>query len=92
MHSKRCELSSHGWPDKQIECNVSSTLQLFYFDQQIEKILQAFQKSELFNFFVDWIITDAKLFFEALTQPGTIIDDPVRLVCVYMLLLTELFR
>ena len=37
-----------------------------YFDQQSEKILQAFQNLELF--FVDWSITDAKLFFEAPTR------------------------
>ena len=47
------EPSLHGWPDKQISGNVSATLQHFYFDQQSEKILQVFQKIELFNFFVD---------------------------------------
>ena len=72
------------------------TLQNFYFSQQSEKILQAFQKIELFNFFVvDGIITDAKLFFEASTQQGMMIDDTVILVCVcvcvYMLLLREIF-
>ena len=82
MHSKRGEPSLHGWPDKQISGNVSATLQHFYFDQQSEKILQAFQQLELLIFFVDWSITDAKLFFEATTQ----------LVCVYMLLLREVFR
>ena len=54
---------------KKISGNVSATLQHFYFDQQSEKILQAFQKLELLIFFVDWSITDAKLFFEAPTQP-----------------------
>ena len=57
----------------------------FYFNQQIEKILQAFQKIELFNFFfffVDWSITDAKLFFEVPTQQGIMIDETVGLVCV----------
>ena len=34
------------------------------------------------NFFVDWSIADAKLFFEAPTQSGMMIDDTVRLVCV----------
>ena len=67
-------------------------MQYFYFDQQSEMIPQAFWKLELFNyFFVDWSITDAKLIFEALTQPGIRIDDTVRLVCVYMLLLKEIF-
>ena len=82
MHSKRGEPSLHGWPDKQISGNVSATLQHFYFDQQSEKILQAFQELELFKLFVDWSITDAKLFFEAPTQPGLMIDDRIRLVCL----------
>ena len=73
MHSKRREPSLHDWPDKQILGNVSATLQHFYFDQQSEKFIQAFQKVQLFNFFVDWSITDAKLFFEASTQLGN--DD-----------------
>ena len=51
MHSKSGEPSLHGWPDKPISSNVSATLQHFYFDQQSDKILQAFQKIELFNFF-----------------------------------------
>ena len=75
------------------------TLQNFYFSQQSEKILQAFQKKELFLAFflvVDGIITDAKLIFEAPTQQGIMIDDTVILVCVcvcvwYMLLLREIF-
>ena len=46
MHSKRGEPSLHGWPEKQISGNVSATLQGFYFDQQNEKILQAFQNLE----------------------------------------------
>ena len=92
MYWKRGEPSLHGWPDKQISGNVSATLHHFYFDQQSEKILQAFQKLELFNFFFYWSITDAKLFFEAPTQTGMMIDDRVRLVCVYMLLLREIFR
>ena len=83
MHSKRGEASLHGWLDKQSSGNVSATLQHFYFDQQSEKILQAFQKLELLNFFVDWSITDAKLFFEAPTQPGMMIDDTARLVCLH---------
>ena len=68
MHSKRSEPSLHGWPDKQIPGNVSATLQHIYFDQQSEKALQAFQKLELFNFFFDSSITDAKLFFGKPTQ------------------------
>ena len=52
-------------------------MQHFYFGQQSEKILQAFQKLELFNFFVDWVINDAKLFFEAPTQPDMMIDNTV---------------
>ena len=31
-------------------------------------------------------------FFETPTQPGMMIDDTVRLVCVYMLLLRVVFR
>ena len=81
MHSKRCGPSLHGWPEKQISGNVSATLQHFYLDQQSEKILQAFQKLKVLNFFVDWSIIDAKLFFEVPTQPGMMIDDTVKLVC-----------
>ena len=91
MHSKRGEPSLHVWLDKQILGIVSSSKH-FYFDHQSEKILQAFQKLELFKIFVGWSITDAKLFFEAPTQPGMMIDDTIRLVCVYMLLLREIFR
>ena len=67
-------------------------MQHFYFGQQSEKILQAFQKLELFNFFVDWVINDAKLFFEAPTQLDMMIDNTVRLVCVHTLLLRKNFR
>ena len=81
MHSKRGGPSLHGWPDKQISGNVSAT-QHFYFDQQGEKILQAFQKLELLKKIVDWSITDAKLFFEAPTWLGMMVDDTVRLVCL----------
>ena len=42
MHSKMGEPSLHGWPDKHILGNVLATLQHFDFDQQSEKILQAF--------------------------------------------------
>ena len=100
MHSKRGEPSLHDWPDKQILGNVSATLkhfnvsaslQHFYFDQQSAKILQAFQKLELFNFF---LLTGVllMLFFEAPTQLGMMFDDTVRLVCLYMLLLREIFK
>ena len=81
MHSKRGEPSLHVWPDKQISGSVSAILEHFYFDQQSEKILQAFQN--FLNFFVDWSITDAKFFFESAAQPGMMIDDTVRLVCMY---------
>ena len=92
MHSKRDEPNLHVWPDKQTLGNVLATLQCFYFDQHSGKILQAYQKSEFFFFFVDWNIADACLLFEAPTQLGMMIDDTVRLVCVFMLLLTEIFR
>ena len=42
MHSRRGEPWLNGGPDKQILGNVSATLQHFYFDQQSEKIPQAF--------------------------------------------------
>ena len=60
-------------------------MQHFYFGQHNEEMLQAFKKLEILIIFVDWSITDAKLFFEASTQPGMMVDDTVRLVCVYML-------
>ena len=50
MHSKKGKPSLHGWLDKQILGNVLAPIQHFYFDQQSEKILQAFQKLGLFNF------------------------------------------
>ena len=80
MHSKRTKYTLHVWPEKQISGNVSASLKHFYFDQQSEKILQAFSRSQ--NFFVDWSIIDAKLFFKAPTQRGMMIDDTVRLVCL----------
>ena len=62
---KKGEPSLHDLPDKQISANVSATLQHFYFYQQSEKILQAYQILELFKF-CSWLsITNAKLFFEA---------------------------
>ena len=65
----------------------------FYFDQQSQKILQILHSRSYnsLNFFVDKSITDAKFFFGAPTQPGMMSDDTVRLVCVYMLLLREIF-
>ena len=57
-------------------CNVSASLQHFYFDQHS-------RKHNFLNSFVDCSITDAKLFFEAPTQPGMMIDDAVRLVIVH---------
>ena len=50
------------------------------------------RSSNFLIFIVGWNITDAKLIFEAPTQPGMMIDDTVRLVCVYMLFLREIFR
>ena len=91
MHSKRGEPSLHGWPGKQISGNVSATLQYFYFDQQSEKFIQAFQKLQLLIFFVDWNITDP-YFLKPLLNWEMMIDDTVKLVCVYMLLLREIFR
>ena len=86
MLSERGEPSLHGWSDKQFLGNVSATLQYFNFDQQSER----FSKHSAFNFFVDWSMTDAKLFFEAPSQPGVMINNTVRLVCLYMLLMREL--
>ena len=59
------EPSLHDLPDKQISGNVSATFQHFYFYQQSEKILQAYQILELFKFCCWLSITNAKLFFEA---------------------------
>ena len=52
LYNSWTEPSLHGWPDKQISGNVSATLQYFYFDQQSEKILQAFQKLKRFKSFL----------------------------------------
>ena len=51
MHSRRGEPRLHGLSDIQMLGNVLTTLQYFYFDQQSEKILQAFLKLELSKFF-----------------------------------------
>ena len=59
----------------------------------IDKLKRFSKHSRKYNFlifFVDWSITDATLLFEAPTQLGMMIDDTVKLVCVYMLLLGEL--
>ena len=60
--------------------NVSATLQLFYFDQQSEKDSPSIP-----------VLLILKLVFEAPTQRGMMIDDMVRLVYVYILLLRENF-
>ena len=52
--------------------------------------LKRFSKHSTFNFFVDWSMTDAKLFFEAPSQPSMMINNIVRLVCLYKLLMREL--
>ena len=41
-------------------------------------------------FVVDWSIIDAKLFFEAPTQPGMMIDDAAILGCVHVVVEIDL--
>ena len=66
MHWKRGESSLHGWLDKQILGNISAILQHFYFDQQSEKVIQAFQKLELFNFFLIEVLLMLSYFLKLL--------------------------
>ena len=82
IHLKRGEPSLHGWPNKQILGNTSATFQHFSFDQQSEKILQAFQKFEILNFFCWLEYYWYQVIFWAPTQPGMMIDDTVAHVIV----------
>ena len=71
----------------QLPCSI------FILINKVKMILQAFQKIESFNFFLlIRVLLILRLFFEVPTQRGMMIDDTVRLVCVYMLLLREIFR
>ena len=70
----------------QLPCSI------FILIKKVKRFSKHSRKQKFLIFFVDWRITDAKLFFEAPTQQGMMIDDTVRLVCVYMLLLREMLR
>ena len=65
--------------------DVSATVQHSYFDQKSEEILQTLQfKVKTSKYiFVNYSITDAKLFFETPTQLSMMIDDTGRLVCLH---------
>ena len=71
----------------QLPCSI------FILIKKVKRFSKHSRKQKFLIFFVDWRITDAKLFFEAPKfQQGMMIDDTVRLVCVYMLLLREMLR
>ena len=60
----------------QLPCSISILI------NKVNRFSKHSRSYNFLNFFVDWSITDAKLFFEAPTQMGMIIDDTVRLVCL----------
>ena len=70
----------------QLPCSI------FILINKVKRFSKHSRSSNFLIFIVDWNITDAKLIFEAPTQPSMMIDDTVRLVCVYMLFLREIFR
>ena len=70
----------------QLPCSI------FILINKVERFSNHSRKYNFLNFFVNWSIADAKLFFEDPTQLGMMIDDMVRLVCVYMLLSREIFK
>ena len=70
----------------QLPCSI------FILINKVKRFSNHSRKYNFFNFFVNWSITAAKLFFEDPTQPGMMTDDTVRLVCVHMLLLREIFK
>ena len=63
---KRDEPSLHAWQDQLISGNVSATLEHFYFDYQSEKILQAFQKIQVFIFLLIGVLLMLSYFLMAL--------------------------
>ena len=83
MHSEKGELSLHGWSDKEALGKVSATLQHFIFIKKVRGFFKHFTSSN-FSIFVDWSITDAKLFVYVPTQLDMMIDNTVRLLRVYM--------
>ena len=60
----------------QLPCSI------FILINKVKRFSKHSRKKNFLNFFVDWSIADAKLFFEAPIQPGMMIDDTIRLVCV----------
>ena len=58
---------------------------IFILINTVKRLSKHSRSWNFLNFFVDWSITDSKLFFEAPSQPGIMIDDTVKLVCDYML-------
>ena len=58
----------------QLPCSISILI------NKVKRFSKHSRSSNLLIFFVDWNITDAKLLFEAPTQPGMMTDDTVRLV------------
>ena len=83
MHSKRREPSLHGWPDKQISDNVSATLAVFLFWSTKWKDSPNIPEVRTFKTFCWLEYYWCKLFFEAPTWLGMVIDDTVRLVCLH---------
>ena len=93
MHLKRAvNLAYKVDQTNQFQVMFQLSCSIFILMNKVKRFSEQSRKYNFLFFFVDWSITDAKLFFEAPTQPGMMIDDTVRLMCVYMLSLREIFR
>ena len=93
MHLKRAvNLAYKVDQTNQFQVMFQLSCSIFILMNKVKRFSEHSRKYNFLFFFVDWSITDAKLFFEAPTQPGMMIDDTVRLMCVYMLSLREIFR
>ena len=93
MHLKRAvNLAYKVDQTNQFQVMFQLSCSIFILMNKVKRFSEHSRKYNFLFFFVDWSITDAKLFFEAPTQPGMMIDDTVRLMCAYMLSLREIFR
>ena len=93
MHSKRpVKLAYKVDQTNQFQVMFQLSCSIFILMNKVKRFSEHSRKYNFSTFFVDWSITDAKLFFEAPTQPAMMIDDTVRLVFVYTSLLREISR
>ena len=92
-HLKRSEPSLYGWLNKQILGNLWAILQQFYFDKQSRKIFQAFQKLKILIFLLSiGVLPMLSYYLKPLLKLAWNWLYCQTSVCVYMLLLREIFR